>query len=162
MLSENSLHQVETYKVGQKADYLTAGNMRQSDTPVKRNLAILLQKAQDALLPFVTSYHHILMIVTPDIEMHRTGKYRFVLNANVCLRFLVLVNGVYGLMLTLGHTDFKHILAVDLIYLTVESNRRPAVSRCGNLNHVYFLGRTYAGDLAVILNAHEQSPSLGV
>lgn len=117
MLSENSLHQVETDKVGQKADYLTAGNMRQSDTPVKRNLAILLQKTQDALLPFVTSYHHILMIVTPYIEMYRTGKYRFVLNANVCLRFLVLVNGVYWLMLTLGNADFKHILAVDLIYL---------------------------------------------
>lgn len=162
MLSENSLHQVKTYKVGQKADYLTAGNMRKSDTPVKRNLAILLQKTQDALLPFVTSYHHILMVMPPNIEMHRTGKYRFVLNANVCLRFLVLVNGVYGLMLTFGNADFKHILAVDLLYLTVESNRRPAVSRCGNFYHVYLLSRTYAGDLAVILNAHKQPPSLGV
>lgn len=97
MLSENSLHQVETDKVGQKANYLTAGNMRQSDTPVKRNLAILLQNAQDALLPFVTSYHHILMVMPPNIEMHRTGKYRFVLNANVCLRFLVSSTAYTGL-----------------------------------------------------------------
>lgn len=162
MISENSLYQVETYKVGQKADYLTAGNMRQSDTPVKRKLAILLQKAHDALLFLVARNNNVATVMPPNIEMHRTCKYSFVLNANICLRFLVLVNGINGLMLTLSHTDFKHILAVNLIYLTVESNRRATVLRCSNFNHIYFLSRTYAGNLAVVLNAHEQPPSLGV